>query len=109
MEGRQMADGRLLRGLEDLASKVRLLERENMEYIAKIQALERENSEMAALIALATAKVDQMLKDGATADMSQPQAVHRLPKYAAHERLGESPADRKKQPKRLFPNAFIPD
>jgi len=39
-----MADGWLLKGLEDLVSKVRLLERENSEAVAKIQTLERENA-----------------------------------------------------------------
>jgi hypothetical protein len=68
VERREMADGWLLKGLEDLVSKVRLLERENSEAVAKIQTLERENCEMAALIALASAKVDELLKEGTTTD-----------------------------------------
>lgn len=104
-----MADGWLLKGLEDLANKVKLLERQNMEAIIKIQTLERETREMAALIALATAKVDEMLKDGATADMSQPQAAYGPPKSVARDWPGGLPAERKNQTKRLFPKAFISD
>lgn len=104
-----MADGWLLKGLEELVSKVRLLERENMEAIAKIQALERENCEMAALIALATAKVEEMMNDSATADMPRHQAMHDPPESAAGERPAKSSPERKNQPKRLFPNAFIPE
>jgi len=70
VERRDMADGWLLKGLEDLVSKVRLLERENSEAVAKIQTLQRENCEMAALIALASAKVDEMLKEGTATDTS---------------------------------------
>jgi hypothetical protein len=70
VERRDMADGWLLKGLEDLVSKVRLLERENREAVARIQTLERENCEMAALIALASAKVDEVLKEGTTVDIS---------------------------------------
>jgi hypothetical protein len=65
-----MADGWLLKGIEDLVNKVKLLEREKKEAVAKIEALERENCELAALIAQASAMLVEALKEGTTADIS---------------------------------------
>jgi hypothetical protein len=65
-----MADGWLLKGVEDLVSRVKLLESEKREAVAKIEALERENCELAALIAQASAMVVEALKEGTTADIS---------------------------------------
>jgi hypothetical protein len=65
-----MADGWLLKGIEDLVNKVKLLESEKKEAVAKIEALERENCELAALIAQASAMLVEALKEGTTADMS---------------------------------------
>jgi hypothetical protein len=65
-----MADGWLLKGIEDLVNKVKLLESEKRETVAKIQALERENCELAALIAQASAMLVEALKEGTTADRS---------------------------------------
>ena len=69
-ERRDMADGWLLKGVEELVNKVKLLESEKREAVAKIGALERENCELTALIAQASAVVAQALKEGTTADIS---------------------------------------
>jgi hypothetical protein len=65
-----MADGWLLKGVEDLVSKVKSLESEKREAAATIEALKRENCELAALIAQASAMVVEALKEGTTADIS---------------------------------------
>jgi hypothetical protein len=65
-----MADGWLLKGVEELVNKVKLLESEKREVVAKIEVLERENCELTALIAQASAVVAQALKEGTTADIS---------------------------------------
>jgi hypothetical protein len=65
-----MADGWLLKGIQDLVNKVKLLESEKREAVAKIEALERENCELAALIAQASAMLVEALKEGTTADIS---------------------------------------
>jgi hypothetical protein len=89
-EGRDMVQKSLLQGLEEVVSKVRLLEREKGEAVAKIEALERQNTEAMAkiralereagelisLISLAGAKVDEILKGEATEETSEPQVVN---------------------------------
>ena len=65
-----MADGWLLKGVQDLVSRVKSLESERKEAVAKIEALERENCELAALIAQASAMVVDALKEGTTAEVS---------------------------------------
>jgi hypothetical protein len=70
VERRDMADGWLLKGVQDLVSRVKLLESEKREAVAKIEALERENCELAALIAQASAMVVDALKEGTTAEIS---------------------------------------
>jgi chromosome segregation ATPase len=78
-----MADGRLLKGIQDLVDKMKVLESEKREAVARVQELEREKGqaavkieelehevgELGALIALATEKVTEALKEGATADI----------------------------------------
>ncbi|MBN2098151.1 MAG: hypothetical protein JW753_00990 [Dehalococcoidia bacterium] len=71
-----MADGWLLKGVEDLVNKIKLLESEKREAVAKIEVLERENCELAALIAQASAIVAEALKEGAAGDTLPPQAVN---------------------------------
>jgi FtsZ-binding cell division protein ZapB len=63
-----MADGWLLKGLEDLVNKTKSLESEKREAIARIEALERENCELASIIAQASALVVKALKEDTTAD-----------------------------------------
>ena len=121
-----MAQKSLLQMLEDLATKVRSLERKNAEAVAKVEALEREKSEAVAtakalerevgelvsLITLAGEKVEEILEFGADDEVSQPQqpqAVTVPKESTSRERLGEFSPDPQKQPKRLFPQAFIPD
>jgi hypothetical protein len=103
-----MARETLLQMLEDLASKVRSLELEKRQAAIKMQALEREAVELARVIALACEKVEEMFKVGADGYVSQPPAVNPPATSTAPERLGEFSADPQKQPKRLFPHAFIP-
>ena len=70
-----MADGWLLKGLQDLVDRIKSLESEKMVAAAKIESLERDNCELAALIAQASALVAEALKEGTTADASQPGGV----------------------------------
>jgi len=74
-----MADGWLLKGIQDLVNKVKLLESEKREAVARIQVLERENCELAALIAQASAMLVEALKEGTTADVSQARTVELSP------------------------------
>jgi len=117
-----MARGSLILMLEDLASKVRALELEKRQAVAKMEALEREKNEavataralerevaeMASLITLAGQKVEEILRVGADDDVS-PQAVSVPAEPKTLEPLGEFSPVSQKQPKRLSPNAFIPD
>ena len=98
-ERRDMAQKSLLQMLEELAGKVRLLEREKREVVARIQALERENSGLINLISLASEKVDEILKGGANDEISQPQAVNAPAGSKSLEQLGEFSAEPQKQPK----------
>jgi len=118
-----MARGSLILMLEDLASKVRALELEKRQAVAKMEALEREKNEavaaaralerevgeMASLITLAGQKVEEILRVGAEDDVSPPQAVSVPAESKTLEQLGEFSPVSQKQPKRLSPNAFIPD
>ena len=117
-----MAQKSLLQMLEDLASKVRSLELERRQAAAKMEALEREKNEavataralehevgeLASLVTLAGKKLGEILKIGADDEVSQPQAVTVPKESTSRERLRESSPDPQKQPKRLFPHAFIP-
>jgi hypothetical protein len=106
---RDTAQKSLLQMLEDIAIKVRLLERERNEAVAAARALEREVGDLAALITLADEKVDEILKIGANDEISQPPTVN-VPKGSTfREWLGEFSADPQRQPKRLLPQVFIPD
>jgi hypothetical protein len=69
-ERRYMAQKSLLQMLEEIASKLKLLEQEKRQADLRIQGLELEVGELGALITLATEKVDEMLKVGTTANMS---------------------------------------
>lgn len=75
VRGREMAQRSLPEMLKELASRIRSLETEKREAVAKIGALEREVGELRSLISLAGAKVDEMLKEGTTADTLQPHMV----------------------------------
>ena len=102
-----MAHESLLQQLEEVASKIRLLERdkgeaattmkalerEKNDAVAKTRALEREVGEMAALITLAGEKVGEILKIGANDEISQPPAVNVPKESTFRERLGEFSAD----------------
>jgi hypothetical protein len=98
-----MAQKSLLQMLEEVAGKVRLLEREKMEAVARIQVLEREVDALAALISLAGAKVDEILRVGAKDEISQPQAVNPPVASKDLERLGEFSPDLQKELKRGWP------
>jgi hypothetical protein len=118
-----MAQRSLLQELEEVANKVRLLEREKSEAVmrtrvlerekaeavAAAQELERENKELISLITLVGAKVQEILKVGAPDEVSQSQAVNAPAKSAALGQLGEFSSDSQKQAKRLFPHASIPE
>ena len=115
-----MAQESLLQMLEDLATKVRLLERKNAEAIAKVEALEREKSEAVAtaralerevgelvsLITLAGEKVEEILKVGADDDVSQPQAVNVPAESKSLGQMGEFSADPQRQLKERSTKAW---
>jgi hypothetical protein len=90
---KEMAQKSLVQMLEELASKVRSLERQKSETVVRIQALEREAGELRAIIAQASEKVDEMLRDGTAADIPQPRAVNEAATLPARERLGEFSSD----------------
>jgi putative FmdB family regulatory protein len=118
-ERRDMAQKSLLQQLEEVASKIRLLEREKSEAVAKIQALEserkeavataqalqREVAELVSLITLAGEKVEEILKVGANDEISQPQAVNPPVASKDLDRLGEFSPDTQKELKRGWPRA----
>jgi hypothetical protein len=113
LERRDMAQESLLQMLEELASKVRSLERDKRESAARMQALEREkgeaiagaqalkreNTELINLITLAGEKVDEILKTGANDEVSQPQPVNTPATSTATERLGEFSANPQRETK----------
>jgi hypothetical protein len=114
-----MAQKSLLQQLEEVASKIKALEREKSETaarmqvlelekreaVARTQALEREVSELVSLITLAGAKVDDILKVGAKDEISQPQAVNPPVASKDVERLGEFSPNIQKELKRDWPRA----
>ena len=113
LERRDMAQESLLQMLEELASKVRSLERDKRESAARMRALEqekgeaiagaqalkRENTELINLITLAGEKVDEILKTGANDEASQPQPVNTPATSTAPERLGEFSANPQRETK----------
>lgn len=70
-----MAEKLLSEKLDELASKARSLEHEWSQAAARIDALEPEVDELGALIAQATAKLDEMLKEAAIGDVPQPRTA----------------------------------
>ena len=108
-----MAQKSLLQQMEEIASRVRLLEREKAEAIARIQvlesenrdvvaktrALEREVGELAAIITQAGDRADEILKIVADDETSQPPAVNVPRKSTFREQLGEFSADTRREPK----------
>ena len=115
-----MARESLLQMLENLASRVRSLEFEKRQAAARMEALEREKKqaaltvqglerevgELGAVIVLASEKVSEMLKDGASADMSRRQAVDSPVESKRLDRVTESPADPKRETKWRSSSAF---
>ncbi len=107
-----MAQESLLRKLDDVTSRIRLLEREKNEAMGKIQSLEREASELRSLISLAESKADEMLKGVPGFDMSKGQANPRPQTTNAPlaskglEELVEPSASQQEELKRRFPHAF---
>ena len=122
-ERRDMAQKSLLQQLEEVASKIRLLEREKSEAVASIralerekkeavataQALEREVGELVSLITLAGEKVEEILKAGANDDVSQPQAVSLPAESMGLENLGEFSPDPQAGLKGRSPRVFSPE
>jgi putative FmdB family regulatory protein len=109
VERREMPQESLLQMLEDLASKVRLLELEKRQATARAQALEREVGKLAALITLAGEKVEEILKVGAKDDVSQQKAVNAQATSPARERLGEVSADPQREPNERSSRAWRSD
>jgi hypothetical protein len=92
-EERDMAQESLLQMLEELANKVRSLEREKRQADITIQGLEREVGELASLITLAGEKVDEILKVGATDDIPRPPVINAPTTSTSPGRFGEFSAD----------------
>jgi len=159
-----MADGWLLKGIQDLVDKIKLLEGEKREAIARVQELEREKGQAAAtiealeraekqaaitieafeheerqaavtiqelerekkqaavtiqglerqvgelgtLIALASEKVAEALKETTTDDISQPRAVNPPVESKGLEELVESSPSQPKDLNQRFPRVFDP-
>jgi chromosome segregation ATPase len=88
------------------AATIQELEREKKQATLTIQGLEREVGELGAVIVMASEKVSEMLKDGATADISRPQAVDAPVESKGLEQLMEVSADPKKEPRWRSSSAF---
>jgi putative FmdB family regulatory protein len=120
VERRDMAQKSLLQQLAEVASKIRLLEREKSDAVARIRALElekkeavatgkaleREVGELVSLVTLAGEKVEEILKAGANDEISQPQAVDVPAESKSLGQMGEFSADPQKQLKRLSSKAW---
>ena len=89
------------RGEKLAAMKIEDLGRENMQATITIQALERQVGELGAIIAQASAKVDEILKEGTAADTMPATSMSR-------ERPGESSADPQKGLKERSRRIFDP-
>jgi len=81
------------------AATIQELERDSKQAALTVRGLEREVGELGAVIVLASEKVSEMLKDGATADVSQPQAVDAPVESKDPEQLMEFSADPEREPK----------
>lgn len=88
------------------ALSIQALEREKREAAITIQALEREVGELGSLIAVVSEKVDQMLREGAIDDKSQPRAVNAPSTTTAGEKPAESSGDPKSEPEGRYGKAF---
>jgi len=122
-EGRNMVQKSLLQQMEEVAKKVRLLEREKSEAVARIRTLEREKGEavatalaferevreLASLITLAGEKVEEILNVGANEEISQPQAVNVPAGSKGLEQLGEFSADKQREAEKRFHRVFRPE
>jgi len=118
-----MVQRSLLQELEEVANKVRLLERERSEAVARIRALERENKEAVAaaqalerevgelvsLITLAGEKVEEILKVGANDNVSQPQALGVPAESMGPGNLGEFSPEPHAELKGRSPRVFSPE
>ena len=119
-ERRNMVQKSLLQQLEEVASRIRLLEREKSEAVARIRALElekkeavatakaleREVGELVSLITTAGEKVEEILKVGANDEISQPQAVNVPAESKSLGQMGEFSADPQKQLKERSSKAW---
>jgi chromosome segregation ATPase len=94
------------RAEKQAAATIQELEREKKQATLTIQGLEREVGELGAVIVMASEKVSEMLKDGATADISRPQAVDAPVESKGLEQLMEVSADPKKEPRWRSSSAF---
>ncbi len=94
------------RAEKQAAATIQELEREKRQATLTVQGLEREVGELGAVIVLASEKVSEMLKDGASADVSQPQAVDAPIESKGFEQLKESSADPKTETKWRSSSAF---
>ncbi len=107
-----MAQESLLRKLDEVAGRTKLLEREKNEAMGKIQSLEREASELRSLITLAESKADEMLKGVPGLDTPKGQAIPKSQTANATlaakglEELVEPSASQQEELKRRFPHAF---
>jgi hypothetical protein len=105
----------LLQMLEEVSSKLGLLESEKREAVTKIQTLEREEIELKNLISLAESKADEMLKGGSAPDTSKGPVTPKaqvtsvpLASEGFEELMGPS-ASKGEEMKRRYPRVFSPD
>ena len=96
----------LERAERQAAATIQELGREKKQAALTVQGLEREVGELGAVIVLASEKVSEMLKDGASADISQPQAVDSSVESKRLEQVMESSADPRRETKWRSSSAF---
>jgi len=120
LERRGMLQNSLLQQIEDLARKVKLLEREKREAVARAQELEREQKqaavtiealqsevgELGALISAASEKVAEIMKEDTTDYTLQRRAVNAPAEASARGQLGESSAAPKTELKERSSKAY---
>jgi len=120
VERRGMPQNSLLQQIEDLARKVKLLEREKREAVARAQELEREKKqdavtmealqrevgELGALISTASEKVAEIMKEDTTDYTSQRRAVSAPAEPSAREQSRESSAAPKTELKERSSKAY---
>jgi chromosome segregation ATPase len=91
---------------KQVAVMMQALEHEKNQATIMVQGLEREVAELGAVIIQATKKVDEMLKEGSPADLSQPRAVIPPAISTGREQLEKGSTDPRREARQSHGKAF---